>query len=149
MEHVHVAIMFFNFLRYVVWALAIIIIFISTDCRINCSRWLVYQVMPPLALPALARTSTTRPRRSCCWTSPGICHITFLHLTEMFLSHMVASLLSTALTMSLVLAVSVFLYGTFYYAYMPEELVNMPVSKLMHGCCCWSSSRSYSSPSSR
>ena len=41
---------------------------------------------------------------------------------------MVASLLSTALTMSLVLAVSVFLYGTFYYAYMPVELVNMPVS---------------------
>ena len=43
-------------------------------------------------------------------------------------SHMVASLLSTALTMSLVLAVSVFLYGTFYFAYMPVELVNMPVS---------------------
>ena len=44
---------------------------------------------------------------------------------------MAASLLSTALTMSLVLAVSVFLYGTFYYAYMPVELVNMPVSTFM------------------
>jgi len=49
-------------------------------------------------------------------------------------SHMVASLLSTALTMSLVLAVSVFLYGTFYYAYMPVELVNMPVSLEFEPC---------------
>ena len=44
---------------------------------------------------------------------------------------MVASLLSTALTMSLMLAVAIFLYGTFYYAYMPVELVNMPVSILI------------------
>jgi len=49
-------------------------------------------------------------------------------------SHMAASLLSTALTMSLVLAVSVFLYGTFYYAYMPVELVNMPVSLEFEPC---------------
>ena len=42
-------------------------------------------------------------------------------------SHMVSSLLSTAMTMYLVLAVSVFLYGTFYYAYMPVELANIPV----------------------
>ena len=42
-------------------------------------------------------------------------------------SHMAASLLSTAMTMYLVLAVSVFLYGTFYYAYMPAELANIPV----------------------
>ena len=34
----------------------------------------------------------------------------------------------TALSMSLVLAIAIFLYGTFYYAYMPVELVNMPVS---------------------
>ena len=40
---------------------------------------------------------------------------------------MAASLLSTAMTMYLVLAVSVFLYGTFYYAYMPVELANIPV----------------------
>jgi len=49
-------------------------------------------------------------------------------------SHMAASLLSTALTMSLVLAVSVFLYGTFYYAYMPVELVNMPLSLEFEPC---------------
>jgi len=49
-------------------------------------------------------------------------------------SHMAASLLSTALTMSLVLAVSVFLYGTFYFAYMPVELVNMPVSLEFEPC---------------
>ena len=40
---------------------------------------------------------------------------------------MVSSLLSTAMTMYLVLAVSVFLYGTFYYAYTPVELANIPV----------------------
>ena len=40
---------------------------------------------------------------------------------------MAASLLSTAMTLYLVLAVSVFLYGTFYYAYMPVELANIPV----------------------
>jgi len=49
-------------------------------------------------------------------------------------SHMAASLLSTALTMSLVLSVSVFLYGTFYFAYMPVELVNMPVSLEFEPC---------------
>ena len=42
-------------------------------------------------------------------------------------SQMASSLLSTAITMYLVLAVSVFLYGTFYYAYMPVELANIPV----------------------
>ena len=31
------------------------------------------------------------------------------------------------MTLYLVLAVSVFLYGTFYYAYMPVELANIPV----------------------
>ena len=44
-----------------------------------------------------------------------------------FCSHMASSLLSTAMTIYLVLAVSVFLYGTFYYAYMPVELANIPV----------------------
>merc|ERR1719186_1662950 len=47
---------------------------------------------------------------------------------------MVASLLSTALTMSLTLAVAIFLYGTFYYAYMPVELVNMPVNLEFEPC---------------
>ena len=41
---------------------------------------------------------------------------------------MASKFFSTALTMSLMLAVAIFLYGTFYYAYMPVELVNMPVS---------------------
>jgi len=49
-------------------------------------------------------------------------------------SHMAASLLSTAMTMYLVLAVSVFLYGTFYYAYMPVELANIPVSLEFEPC---------------
>jgi len=49
-------------------------------------------------------------------------------------SHMASSLLSTALSMSLVLAVAIFLYGTFYYAYMPVELVNMPVSLEFEPC---------------
>jgi len=49
-------------------------------------------------------------------------------------SHTVASLLSTALTMSLTLAVAIFLYGTFYYAYMPVELVNMPVNLEFEPC---------------
>ena len=61
-------------------------------------------------------------------------HLLFLHLLfflailHITCSHMVSKFLSTALTMSLMLAVSIFLYGTFYYAYMPVELVNMPVS---------------------
>jgi len=49
-------------------------------------------------------------------------------------SNMAASLLSTAMTMYLVLAVSVFLYGTFYYAYMPVELANIPVSLEFEPC---------------
>merc|ERR1712096_44710 len=42
-------------------------------------------------------------------------------------SHLLVSLLSTVLTVVLVLAVSVFLYGTFYYAYMPVEMHHLPV----------------------
>ena len=49
-------------------------------------------------------------------------------------SQMASSLLSTAMTMYLVLAVSVFLYGTFYYAYMPVELANIPVIIWVYGC---------------
>eukprot|EP00091_Calanus_sinicus_P015961 TRINITY_DN3507_c0_g1_i11.p1 TRINITY_DN3507_c0_g1~~TRINITY_DN3507_c0_g1_i11.p1 ORF type:complete len:236 (-),score=57.56 TRINITY_DN3507_c0_g1_i11:207-914(-) len=42
-------------------------------------------------------------------------------------SHLLVSFLSTILTGVLVLAVSVFLYGTFYYAYMPVEMHHLPV----------------------
>jgi len=49
-------------------------------------------------------------------------------------SHMAAELLSTALTMSLTLAIAIFLYGTFYYAYMPVELVNMPLNLEFEPC---------------
>ena len=38
------------------------------------------------------------------------------------------------MTIYLVLAVSVFLYGTFYYAYMPVELANIPVIIWFYGC---------------
>jgi len=48
--------------------------------------------------------------------------------------HTAASFLSTALTMSLMLLVAIFLYGTFYYAYMPVELVNMPVDLEFEPC---------------
>merc|ERR1719341_1327442 len=36
--------------------------------------------------------------------------------------------------MSLTLAVAIFLYGTYYYAYMPVELVNMPVNLEFEPC---------------
>jgi len=49
-------------------------------------------------------------------------------------SHMASKFFSTALTMSLMLAVAIFLYGTFYYAYMPVELVNMPVDLEFEPC---------------
>ena len=43
-------------------------------------------------------------------------------------SHLLVSFLSTILTGVLVLAVSVFLYGTFYYAYMPVEMQHLPAT---------------------
>merc|ERR1719341_1799903 len=49
-------------------------------------------------------------------------------------SDMMVSLLSTILTVVLVLAVSVFLYGTFYYAYMPVEMHNLPVHLQFQPC---------------
>jgi len=49
-------------------------------------------------------------------------------------SNMVFSLLSTVLTGILVLVVSVFLYGTFYYAYMPLEMHNLPVNFQFDPC---------------
>ena len=54
--------------------------------------------------------------------------------SHLFCSHMVSSLLSTAMTMYLVLAVSVFLYGTFYYAYMPVDNHTVPVSLQFEPC---------------
>ena len=49
-------------------------------------------------------------------------------------SHLLVSFLSTILTGVLVLAVSVFLYGTFYYAYMPVEMHHLPVHLQFKPC---------------
>jgi len=49
-------------------------------------------------------------------------------------SHLLVSFLSTILTGVLVLAVSVFLYGTFYYAYMPVEMHHLPVHLQFEPC---------------
>jgi len=49
-------------------------------------------------------------------------------------SHLLVSFLSTVLTGVLVLAVSVFLYGTFYYAYMPVEMHHLPVHLQFKPC---------------
>jgi len=49
-------------------------------------------------------------------------------------SHVVMSLLSTILTCVLVLALSVFLYATFYYAYMPMEMHHIPVHLQFQPC---------------
>jgi len=49
-------------------------------------------------------------------------------------SHVIMSLLSTVLTVVLILAVSIFLYGTFYYAYMPVEMHNLPVNLQFQPC---------------
>jgi len=49
-------------------------------------------------------------------------------------SHLLVSFLSTILTGVLVLAVSVFLYGTFYYAYMPVEMHHLPIHLQFEPC---------------
>merc|ERR1712025_138525 len=49
-------------------------------------------------------------------------------------SHVLMSLLSTILTCVLVLALSVFLYATFYYAYMPMEMHHIPVHLQFQPC---------------
>jgi len=49
-------------------------------------------------------------------------------------SHVVMSFLSTILTCVLVLALSVFLYATFYYAYMPMEMHHIPVHLQFQPC---------------
>ena len=49
-------------------------------------------------------------------------------------SQVIMSLLSTVLTVILILAVSIFLYGTFYYAYMPVEMHNLPVNLQFQPC---------------
>jgi len=49
-------------------------------------------------------------------------------------SHVLMSFLSTILTCVLVLALSVFLYATFYYAYMPMEMHHFPVHLQFQPC---------------
>jgi len=49
-------------------------------------------------------------------------------------STMLSSLVSTAITMFLTVSVSVFLYATFYFAYMPVEMVDMPVHLQFQPC---------------
>jgi len=49
-------------------------------------------------------------------------------------STMLSSLMSTAITMFLTVSVSVFLYATFYFAYMPVEMVDMPVHLQFQPC---------------
>ena len=90
------------------------------------------------------QTSPRRERLDSCWIPQGtrysalIADIPLLMypLSRSFCSHMASSLLSTAMTIYLVLAVSVFLYGTFYYAYMPVELANIPVIIWVYWCTC-------------
>jgi len=47
---------------------------------------------------------------------------------------LINSALSTFLTITLVLALSVFLYGTFYYAYMPVDLRKLPINFQFQPC---------------
>jgi len=49
-------------------------------------------------------------------------------------STMMSSLMSTAMTIFLTVSVSVFLYATFYFAYMPVEMVDMPVHLQFQPC---------------
>jgi len=49
-------------------------------------------------------------------------------------SHVLMSFLTTILTCVLVLALSVFLYATFYYAYMPMEMHHIPVHLQFQPC---------------
>lgn len=50
------------------------------------------------------------------------------------------SFLSSILTMVLVLAVAVFLYATFYYAYMPTDMYKVPLNLEFEPCFNGSSS---------
>ena len=47
---------------------------------------------------------------------------------------LVSSVVSTATTLFLLASVSAFLYATFYYAYMPVEMVDMPVYLQFQPC---------------
>ena len=49
-------------------------------------------------------------------------------------THVLMSFLSTILTGVLVLALSVFLYATFYYAYMPVEMHHIPIHLQFQPC---------------
>ena len=47
---------------------------------------------------------------------------------------MAFSFLSSLLTIVLVLILSIFLYGTFYYAYIPKDVYKMPLDLQFHPC---------------
>ena len=47
---------------------------------------------------------------------------------------MAFSFLSSLLTIILVLILSIFLYGTFYYAYIPKDVYKMPLDLQFHPC---------------
>ena len=49
-------------------------------------------------------------------------------------THLAISALSTILTLVLVFTVAVFLYATFYYAYMPVDLYKMPINFTFEPC---------------
>ena len=49
-------------------------------------------------------------------------------------THFAISFVSTILTLVLVLTVAIFLYATFYYAYMPVDLYKMPINFKFEPC---------------
>ena len=58
-------------------------------------------------------------------------------------THLVISFLSTILTLVLVFAVAVFLYATFYYAYVPVNHLKMPVNFQFEPCDSTSTASKY------
>ena len=58
-------------------------------------------------------------------------------------THLVISFLSTILTLVLVFAVAVFLYATFYYAYVPVNHLKMPVIFQFEPCDSTSTASKY------
>ena len=58
-------------------------------------------------------------------------------------THLVISFLSTILTLVLVFAVAVFLYATFYYAYVPVNHLKMPVNIQFEPCDSTSTASKY------
>jgi len=60
-------------------------------------------------------------------------------------THVAFSFLSSFLTIVLVLILSIFLYGTFYYAYIPKDVYKMPLDLQFYPCNDSSSRCSYPS----